>query len=155
MSAKSCCFTGHRYIPGLEQQVMRYKLYNLVESLILEEGVEIFYNGGALGFDMMAAFTVISLKKQYPNIKLYMVLPCRNQDKNWSAQSRKSYKQILSQADKTYYTSEDYEHGCMHRRNRFMVDNSDYCVAYYNGGSGGTAYTVKYAKNRGVEIFYI
>ena len=33
-----------------------------------------------------------------------------------------------------------------------MVDNSSVCVCYLNRESGGTAYTVDYARKNGLEI---
>ena len=43
----------------------------------------------------------------------------------------------------------------MHKRNRHLVDNSSVCVCYLNRESGGTAYTVRYAKEKGLEIVNI
>ena len=48
--------------------------------------------------------------------------------------------------------SRQYTRGCMHERNRHLVDNSSVCVCYLNRESGGTAYTVRYARERGLEI---
>ena len=50
------------------------------------------------------------------------------------------------------YVSRQYTRGCMHERNRHLVDNSSVCVCYLNRESGGTAYTVDYAKKQGLEI---
>lgn len=38
-------------------------------------------------------------------------------------------------------------------RDRRMVDNSSYCVSYCTRRSGGTVYTVRYAKKCGVPVF--
>ena len=43
----------------------------------------------------------------------------------------------------------------MHRRNRHLVDNSGVCVCYLTKNSGGTAYTVNYAKKQGINVFNI
>ena len=40
----------------------------------------------------------------------------------------------------------------MFKRNRHLVDNSSVCVCYLTKDSGGTAYTVRYAKEKGLEI---
>ena len=44
------------------------------------------------------------------------------------------------------YISKEKKKGCMHARNRYMIDNSSLCIAYMTRQSGGTAYTVKYAQ---------
>ena len=40
----------------------------------------------------------------------------------------------------------------MMKRNKYMVDKSDIVVAVWNGSKGGTANTVKYAKQSGKTI---
>lgn len=53
------------------------------------------------------------------------------------------------------YTSQEYTQGCMHKRNRHLVDNSSVCICYLTKESGGTAYIVKYAKERGLEVINV
>jgi len=43
----------------------------------------------------------------------------------------------------------------MHLRNRYMVDHSCTCICYLTETTGGTAYTVKYAREKGLHIFNI
>ena len=38
-----------------------------------------------------------------------------------------------------------YKSGLYFKRNRYLVDNSDICIAYYHRNGSGTAYTVNYA----------
>ena len=40
-------------------------------------------------------------------------------------------------------------------RNRFMVDNSAYMIAVFNGDKGGTANTLHYAESKGLNIVII
>ena len=70
---KTCCFTGHRIIKITPELVQRLRdtIINMIEC-----GVTDFYNGGAIGFDMLCAETVIALKAEYKDIKLHMLLPC-------------------------------------------------------------------------------
>ena len=43
--------------------------------------------------------------------------------------------------------------GGYHLPNRYMVDRSTLLIGVYNGApKGGTAYTVKYAQKKGLEI---
>ena len=65
----ACCFTGHRIIPADEFALLQMKLLKAVEMLI-QYGYFVFYVGGALGFDTLAAQTVILLKEKYSFIKL-------------------------------------------------------------------------------------
>ena len=123
MKSKTCCFTGHRKIPGDELPQIKTKLKNTIIELI-NNGVIYYGAGGALGFDALAALTVLELKQQYPQIKLILVLPCNNQTRNWRQSDIELYEIIKSQADKVVYTSEHYYSGCMQKRNRHLVDTA-------------------------------
>ena len=151
MRRMTCCFTGHRHISRWEQGRIRKRLEKVLEDLI-QQGVRYFGAGGALGFDTLAAQTVLELRKQHPQIRLILVLPCVNQTRGWSEADIQVYEDIKTAADKITYTSQDYTPGCMHKRNRHLVDNSGVCVCYLKEATGGTAYTVKYAQQQGVPV---
>ena len=144
MKEKTVCFTGHRDIPMLKKNAMIKRLKKTLIELI-ESGYCFFGAGGALGFDTIAAQTVLDLKKDYPHIKLILVLPCISQTRGWNESDIRMYEYIKEAADKYVYTSENYFNGCMQKRNRHLVDNSSVCVCYLTERKGGTDYTVKYA----------
>ena len=147
----TCCFTGHRKIPPEKKSELSRRL-KITLTRLIEEGYVCFGAGGALGFDTLAAQCVLSLKKQYPHIKLILVLPCITQTKGWSKDDIATYEEIKSQADKVVYTSHDYFRGCMFKRNRHLVNGSSVCIAYLTQEKGGTAYTVNYAKEQGLAV---
>ena len=150
MKEKTVCFTGHRTIPMLKKWKIEKKLKETLEALI-DNGYCYFGAGSALGFDTIAAQTVLGLKKKHPEIKLILVLPCKNQTRGWEEKDVSVYESIIEQADKVVYTQENYDRGCMFERNRHLVDNSSVCVAYLTEEKGGTAYTVNYANQKGVK----
>ena len=153
MREKCCCFTGHRSIPeGLTEQLQK-RLRDGVDYLYEHCGISVFYAGGALGFDSLAAEAVIDRKRQHPDICLVIVMPCRDQTKRWNAEDVARYESINSAADKVICLSEHYYRGCMHQRNRYMVDHSCACICYLTKATGGTAYTVKYAQGKDLRIF--
>ena len=102
-----------------------------------------------------APWDVIRLRESYPDMKLILVLPCLTQTRGWRPEDVAEYERIKAQADKVVYMAQQYTPGCMHRRNRHLVDHSGVCVCYLTKESGGTAYTVNYAKRHGVEIINI
>ncbi len=154
MKDKTCCFTGHRILPESIYKSICSKTEETVEMLV-KNGYLFFCSGGALGFDTVAAFAVLKLKKRYPHIRLILILPCRSQAKCWSSEDIKTYENIKKQADEVVYTSEEYTKGCMHKRNRRLVDISSACIAYLTKNEGGTAYTVDYAKKNNLTVFNI
>ena len=151
MRKQTVCFTGHRKIPPERLNIVARRLRETIIKLI-EDGYLYFGAGGALGFDTLAAQTVLELKTIYPQIKLILVLPCLSQTKGWSARDIEIYEDIKQKADKVVYTSQEYTKGCMHKRNRHLVDNSNTCICYLTEKSGGTVYTVDYARNNNLTI---
>ena len=151
MKNQTCCFTGHRKIPLDQLESVTQRLRDAVIASI-KDGYLYFGAGGALGFDTLAAQTVLDLKKDYPQIKLILVLPCRTQSRGWKQEDIEEYNRIMKAADKVVYTSQDYNNGCMHKRNRHLVDNSSLCICYLTERTGGTAYTVDYARKVGCRV---
>lgn len=154
MREDTCCFTGHRIIAKDELPIVRKKLAEKIEMLI-KKGVVNFGTGGALGFDTECANAVLKLRVKYPKIRLFLILPCKDQTSKWSEKSKKEYDRIRSLANGEIFTSERYITGCMHKRNRHMVDNSGYMICYLRRETGGTKYTFDYAIEQGTEIIMI
>lgn len=153
--SKVACFSGHRRLPQDCTELQA----NLEKAIIelIERGVVFFGNGGAVGFDALAATAVLKLKEKYPHIRLVMVLPCppEQQSLKWNEEQKKRYYEILERADKVRILSPQYTNGCMLARNRHMVGNSAYLICYLWEHSGGTFYTVDYAEKCGLEIIQL
>lgn len=148
---KACAFTGHRIIS--DEEII--PLQNSLEAAVLElalSGTEYFLCGGALGFDTMAAVTVLRIRNAIKKVKLVLLLPCKNQTTNWKSTDKEIYEKIKEFADGVFYLSEGYNRGCMLKRNRALIDNSSKLICYVKRNYGGSAYTKKYAKENGVEI---
>ena len=154
MKERTCCFTGHRDIPEQNYEEIKKRTKEIVISLI-EKGVIYYIAGGARGYDTLAAETVSELKREYPKIRLILALPCKDQTKGWGEEGIRKYNRMKERADKVVYTAERYYKGCMHVRNRHLVDHSAYCVCYLEKDSGGTAYTVNYARKKGLAVFAV
>ena len=154
MKEKTVCFTGHRKIPAEQHDPLHQKLETIVLDLI-DRGYCFFCAGGALGFDTMAAQVVLTLKMRYPQLRLFLALPCMQQTRYWLEADKRIYEHIKTQADKVVYIGQNYTRGCMYRRNRYLVDCSSVCVCYLTKATGGTAYTVGYARRQGLQIIPI
>ena len=148
---RTCCFTGHRSVPESDYEMISYRLEMELRKLI-GNGVTFYGAGGALGFDTIAAETVIRLREEFPHIKLILVLPCETQAFRWRQEDKDRYERIKGQADKAVLISREYTKDCMFRRNRHLVDGSSICLCYLTKDTGGTAYTVKYAREQGLEV---
>lgn len=151
MRNNTLCFTGHRKIPPEQYDSIARRLQKEIIDYIVN-GYLYFGAGGALGFDTLAAQTILRLKKDYPIIRLILVLPCITQSYGWNEMDKSIYEDIKSQADKVVYTSQEYLKGCMFKRNRHLVDNSSACICYLTENKGGTYYTVNYARQNNLKI---
>ncbi len=152
-SERRCLFTGHRGLPmGNSLEILQRKTQNAVRDAY-RRGYRDFYAGGAVGFDMLAAVTVLNLRqRELPGMTLTLALPHFGHYKNWSKANKNVFAEVLGRADQVVYVSEDYAPGCMHLRNRYMVDRSSLCICFCGRKSGGTAYTVRYAEQKGLKI---
>ncbi len=157
-----CCFTGYRpaKMPFKEGDSVYTVFENtLIEKLIAlsNENCNTFYTGMAMGFDIIAAESVLLIKNAYPNrnIKLVCVIPFQNQaggfDKTW----RERYNRILNACDEKILLNEEYFRGCYQVRNKYMVDNCDFVLTWYDGQRGGTRNTVEYALKSGRQVINI
>ena len=154
MKNKSCCFTGHRDISPEKIPAVKKSLNDKISELI-ERGFSEFYNGGAIGFDLLAAETVLELKKHYPHICLHLIIPCANHYRSWNIKDIERFHTVKEAADEVKILSPFYFNGCMQIRNRYMVDASSVCIAFVERKSGGSADTVKYAERQGAEVIII
>ncbi len=151
---KTCCFTGHRNLSSGEKLKVSVRLRRVIEEQI-KAGVVFYGAGGALGFDTLAAQTVLDMKKEYPQLRLILVLPCEYQVRGWRSEDFAVYEDIKRRCDKVVYVSRQYTPDCMHRRNRHLVDHSVSCICYLTRNTGGTAYTVDYARRKGLCIINV
>lgn len=152
---KSCCFTGHRpetlYAEGLNEQEAKMIISNAVNDAI-QSGFRLFICGGCRGGDFLFGEVVAEIKKKRSDIFLECAVPCLQQSAKWNSADRERYDNLLSSADRVTVLSSHYYNGCMQNRNRYMVDNSAMLIAMFNGSSGGTAFTVKYAQKKHLTV---
>ncbi len=156
---KKACFSGYRpekFDFELNKNNESYKrlisrLGNTVRSL-LENGCDVFYCGMAPGFDIIAAECVILLKKKNKNVRLICAIPYLNHEDFIQEEWHRRYQKVLQNSDEIVYIGTEYHISCFQARNRYMVDNTDCVICWYDGKAGGTRNTIKYAMNSGSYV---
>ncbi len=158
---RSCCFTGYRpekFPFALNRDNRDFisfenKLTKIICALC-DSGCYTFYTGMAMGFDIVAAECVLLARELYgtASIKLVCAIPFVNQSARFPKEWQKRYNDVLSRANETILISDTYYKECYFKRNKFMVDNSDYVVTWFDGHSGGTKNTIAYAKRQGRTV---
>ncbi len=151
-TTKTAAFTGHRFTRYNDRQRLKTELERAITSCYLS-GIRHFLCGMALGFDMLAAETLLAMKAQHPDIRLTAVIPFRGQPCKFNQADIERYQSILGKADNVVCLSETYFDGCFLRRNDYMLNRASHIIAYYNGEpKGGTFYTCRRAERMGLEI---
>ena len=161
---KSCCFTGYRpekfpfplKLGTADFISLENKIYDAVFTAV-RDGKKTFYCGMAKGFDLLCGKAVADVKKLAADkdIELIAVIPYKKQSDGFSEMYKKLYDIVLSEADRRVVISEGYHKSCFAKRNEYMVDRSGLVITYFDGQSGGTAGTLKYAAKKGRKIINI
>lgn len=160
---KTVCFTGHRpqtltFLWDEESEKskkLKRTLRETIIELIENENAVHFISGMAIGVDMICAEIVLELKDEYPHITLECAIPCETQAVKWSQRYRDRYFRIIELSDKETLLQTHYTSDCMIKRNRYIVDKSDFIIAVWNGSRSGTGNTVAYAKSKNKNIVKI
>lgn len=134
------------YINGIKE-----KLKAAVGHLY-DEGYRYFLCGMAEGFDLLAGETVLELRDTHPGIHLVAVIPFPKQAASFKKENKLIYERILSEASHSVTVCPSYSYDCFHKRNDYLVANSDALVCFFNGAKGGTEYTVKQAVRKGLMV---
>ena len=137
-----CTFTGHAKLYGGNS--IREKLKKGIINLVENYGVNTFYNGGKGQFDLFCANCVKELKKDYPFLKSYLILAYIPGKKN--QMDTDFYKKF----DDTLYPEIEKipPKFAIIKRNEWMVDKSDFLIAYVEHNWGGAYRTLEYAKRK-------
>ena len=136
----SCSFFGHRYTDITDE--LKQKVKDLVEDLIVRHNVTSFLFGSNSDFDYLCRVVVTELKEIYPHIKRvhytckseYCILETEREklEKSMSLVKKCEVHLIGMEEEvehKTKYTAGRLSYV---ERNRAMIDDSDYCIFYYD-----------------------
>ena len=150
--AATAAFSGHRFIDASQREHVKKRLSNAVLDAY-GNGIRNFISGFAIGFDMMAAEVVVSLKQSHPDITLTAAIPFNGQASRFSLYDRKRYDRLLKVADEVIVLSDSYYPRCFLERDEFMVNNASSLIAYYDGREkGGTFFTIRKAMAQNIPI---
>lgn len=145
--ATTCSFTGHRSLRPAQLSAIKSAIEQQLHRAI-QDGYTQFICGMAKGADLLFASVIASLKKRY-TIVLEAALPYPDRMNTPDP----LFRELIAQCDRVVCHSPVYHPGCYHLRNCYMVENSSRIIALYNGQlQGGTAFTVRYAQERGLDV---
>ena len=144
---RSVAFSGHRTYRGEADEELRG-----VVARLYDEGYRRFLCGMAWGFDLAAGEAVAELKRAHSDVELIAALPYRNFSKLFHAEDAEQYRRVADAADDIVVVSKSEGKVAYRMRNDYLVENSSVLVAWFDGQPrGGTAYTVRRARRKGVR----
>ena len=155
----ACAFTGHRAtkLPwgfceaDPRALALKERIFDAAEA-VYAAGVGRFLCGMANGCDLYFCEAVIRLRAEHPDIELEAAIPFEGQADRWPPAERARYHRLLTECDERTLLQKEYSPDCLLRRNRYMVDRADILIAAFDGHSGGTLHTVRYALSCRREI---
>ncbi len=147
------CGTGHRpkYMPCLYEESHEWakEKKDLIRLNLLQDNPDLVISGMAIGWDTWLAEESLNL-----NIPVHAYIPFRGQGGKWPQKAKDRYQKILDKSQKVKYISESYNKMAFFKRDEAMVLESTLVYALLNPevDSGGTFYTVKYAKSQNKRV---
>jgi len=163
IKGNAVCFSGHRpeRLPdkgnpnGDDMRLIRYLLQKKIDNLIFT-GIDVFINGFMAGWDILASLEVISLKDEYPHIRLITVAPYAvdyfNHGHFWTDEWIGMAHKVKQHSDLSINISERFHPAVYIAFTQVLLANSNTMICYWDGGVGGTEYTVKHAEEKGLQI---
>ena len=147
-----CTFAGHRNVPFA---ALTPEVRNAIESILQFGDKEFtFYSGGKGTFDGMCEMAVRSAKRAHPelSIRLKLVLPYMTNRLNTE---KDFYKSMYDDVIIPIELCDVYPKAAISKRNCWMVDKSDYVIAFLQYDYGGAYDTVRYASKNGKNIIML
>jgi len=153
-----CCFFGHRPEKLAEDEATVKAWLKEQIDIAISLGYTTFISGCAMGVDIWAGQIVLDFiadqrfEMGSTNLHLIAATPWPGFANRWSDEWKKSYDDLLKNADLVVNVSKGYHNGVFQVRNEWMVDHSSRLIAYFNGAPGGTKNTIEYAGKKGIEV---
>ena len=136
-----CTFFGHRDSPSSIRGVLSAE----IERLINEKDVNTFYVGTQGNFDRMAYSVLAELRKRYQHIKVYRVL----------AYMPKPGETDTADTIVPEGIENTHPRYAIVSRNNWMIDHSDYVIAYMTHTFGGAYQAVERAKRKKITVISV
>lgn len=144
-----CTFAGHREV--FKSDVLNH-LDEVISKIISSDDCFCFLVGGMGDFDKMCSSAVRRAKRKYPDkeIKLELVFPYLTQELN---ENRTFYETSYDDIIVPIELADVHYKSAITKRNRWMVDQSKYLIAFVYRDFGGAYTTLRYAEKKGLQIF--
>ena len=142
----ACTFFGHRDCP----ESIKVNLKQEIERLICDQKVDTFYVGTQGSFDRMAYSALKELRNRFSHIKVYRVLAYMPRNDAVLRDNAEDEDTILPEGIERVHPRY-----AIVWRNNWMIDHSEYVIAYITHPTGGAYQAVEKAKKKGRRVILI
>ncbi len=133
---KICSFFGHANLEGKASEIAPQLRQVMVD--LIKNGVDTFYVGNHGEFDILSSKIACNLKTLYPEIQVIVVLCYPNELQYLKC----SFTDFLMPPEIVAAP----KRACIVKRNRWVVDHSDFIVSYIKYQIGGAYEIWQYAQ---------
>lgn len=133
----ACTFFGHGDCPETKYS----NILQAIQNLITEKKVLTFYVGTQGNFDSLVYRALCCLRTYFPHIRVYRVLAYMPKDNGLIPDS------ILPEGVELVH-----QRYAISWRNRWMIERSDYVIAYITHNYGGAARYADEARRKGKTV---
>lgn len=140
---RACTFFGHSDC----SEVIRPRLMDNIEKLIVREGVSLFYVGTHGGFDRIAYSVLCELEKKY-DIKVQVVLAYMHNG------NKERYYDIGKSVFPEGQETVPYRYAIIYR-NQYMIEKSDFVICFVNDCVTNSHKFVLRAMQKGLKVINI
>lgn len=125
---------SHPGIPLIKKAIEKQLL------LLIDEGLEWVIISGQLGVELWAAEVVLHLQQEFKMLKLAVLFPFLEQEKNWNDKNKEKLEEILLHAGFVdSITKRPYESPIQFRlKNEFIIQKTDGLLIIYDDEKEGT-----------------
>jgi predicted Rossmann fold nucleotide-binding protein DprA/Smf involved in DNA uptake len=146
---KSAAITGHRAIGPISTR----RVWTAATTLLKNLTIDAIYLGGASGVDTEFLKAILQLRSGV-RPKVIVVIP--DTVERQPVSTREWTRKADSIIELFEPITEDNRYSSYRKRNEYMVDQSTFLIAFFNGNyRSGTGSAINYAKKTGKKVYTI
>ena len=141
----ACTFFGHRDCPSSTKEKLQCAIVHLIEN----HGVDTFYVGHQGAFDRMATAILLELSVLFSHIHFFVVLahlPQKDTILNAEVAAHSLFPEGIETVPHRFAIS---------FRNNWMIQHSDFVIAYIDHSWGGAAQFALAAEKHGKTVLHL
>ena len=146
-----CTFAGHR---NINENMVAPPVNATIKELLQKDMDFLFYTGGMGDFDLLCGQIVRRTKKRCPEkrIRLVLVEPYM---KNSINTDKERLQALYDDIEVPLELAGCHPKAAIGKRNRILIDRSDYLIACVTHQYGGAYQTLRYAQQRRIKIINV